>query len=438
MNFESMELIGVNMHNLAKKMWPINRCLVGPGILETLEIIKEELPEMSIKRVPSGYQAFDWTVPDSWEIKEAWIKDSFGNKIIDFKNNNLHVVAGSHAIDIKINLEELQEHLHSRPYQPTAVPYIASYYQKYWGFCLSDNQRRALSPGEYHVYIDAVIRPGDLTYGELLIQGSSKEEIFLSTYVCHPSMANNELSGPCVVTYLAKWIKSILKKKYSYRIIFIPETIGSIVYLSKNLDEMKKNIRAGFNVTCIGDERAYSYLPSRDGDTISDLAAIHVLSHLDKNYVKYSYLERGSDERQYCSPGVDLPIANIMRSKHEVYPEYHSSLDDLKLVTPKGLYGGYYALKKSIEVIENNCIPLAVIKCEPQMGRRGLYPNLSQQTSERKIHSEELRSKMNLLAYSDGKKTLLQIAQLINTPFWNLYQVARGLEQENLLRLNSI
>ena len=435
MDFESLEAIGEGMHSLAKKLWPINRCLVGPGILETLEIIKDELPEMSINKVPSGHKAFDWTVPNSWEVKEAWIKDVEGNKIVDFSTHNLHIVAGSHSVNQKLTLDQLQEHLHSRPYQPTAIPYIASYYKPYWGFCLQDELRKNLKPGEYHAYIDAVIEPGFLTYGEILIKGNSTNEIFLSTYICHPSMANNELSGPCVATYLAKWIKSIPERRYSYRIIFIPETIGSIVYLSKNHEQLKRDIKAGFNITCIGDEKEYSYLPSRMGDSISDRAAKHALSFIKPDFKQYSYLERGSDERQYCSPGMDLPIATIMRSKYEEFPEYHSSLDDLELVTPSGLFGGYMALKRSIDIIENNYTPIAVTMCEPQLGKRGLYPNLSQKTAEVKVHGRDIRLMMNLLAYSDGKLDLLSISEIIQTKFDDVFKVAKILENSELLKL---
>jgi aminopeptidase-like protein len=267
-----------------------------------------------------------------------------------------------------------------------------------------------------------------LNYGELLIPGKSDEEVFISTYVCHPSMANNELSGPVVTTAIAQWIQTLPERRYTYRIVFIPETIGSLVYLSRHLDHLKQHVIAGFNVTCIGDERAYSYLPSRAGDTLSDQAAKHVLRHIDPQFVSYSWLDRGSDERQYCAPGVDLPIATIMRSKYGEYPEYHTSLDDLNLVTPAGLKGGYLALKLALEVIEQNILPNITVLGEPQLGKRGLYPNISRNRLD-----GGTQALMNLLTYCDGKRTLLEIADLIGQPMWDLVPFVEQLKEYGLL-----
>ena len=270
-----------------------------------------------------------------------------GTKICNFSENNLHLLGYSIPFRGKLSLKELKEHLFTLPDQPNAIPYITSYYEERWGFCLKHEQFQNLKDGEYEVFIDTELFNGELNYGELLIKGESEKEVFLSTYVCHPSMANNELSGPTVVTFLAKWLLSIKKPRFSYRIIFIPETIGSISYLSLNHEQMKKKVFAGFNVSCVGDDRSYSYIPSRDGNSISDKIALHVLNWIDPNFVKYSWLDRGSDERQYCAPGIDLPIASIIRTKYGKYPEYHTSLDDLKVVaTPKGLDGGYWAIRR--------------------------------------------------------------------------------------------
>jgi aminopeptidase-like protein len=325
----------------------------------------------------------------------------------------------------------LQEHLHSLPDQPEAIPYITSYYKAYWGFCLSHHQRQTLKKGNYRVKIDTELKNGSLSYGELIIPGQSSQEIFLSSYICHPSMANNELSGPCLLTYLARWIASLSERRYTYRIIFIPETIGSIMYISKHLDELKENVKAGFIVTCIGDERSYSYLPSRAGDTLSDKAALHALSHIDPNFKRYSYLNRGSDERQYCSPGVDLPMATIMRSKYGTYPEYHTSLDNLQLVTPKGLAGGYTALRLALEVIEKNITPVNTVVCEPHLSKRGLYPTLSTKST-----GAIVSKMMNLLAYSDGKHSLLEIADIIGIPFWELYPIFETLRENRVLTVS--
>ena len=251
---------GKDIYNLCEKLWPITRSITGSGVRETLGIIQQEIPDLTIHEVLTGTQCFDWEIPKEWNIRDAYIIDQNGNKVIDFKNSNLHVVSYSTPVNRTISLLELQQHLYSIPEQPNAIPYVTSYYQERWGFCLSENQRRALVEGDYQVCIDSELSNGSLTYGELIIPGKSKKEVFLSTYICHPSMANNELSGPTVTTYLAKWIQS-QPREYTYRIIFIPETIGSITYLSKNQQKLKENVSAGFNITCVGDDNAYSFLP---------------------------------------------------------------------------------------------------------------------------------------------------------------------------------
>jgi aminopeptidase-like protein len=279
----------------------------------------------------------------------------------------------------------------------------------------------------YKVFVDSDISDGCLNYGELIIPGSSEKEIFLSTYVCHPSMANNELSGPVIATYLSKWILS-KPRRYTYRIIFIPETIGSITYLSQNLPLMQKNIIAGFNLTCMGDERAYSYVPSRNGSTLADKAALSILNAKHPAFIKYSFLDRGSDERQYCSPGIDIPVISVMRSKYGTYPEYHTSLDDLSLVTPKGLQGGFEVIKDCLELIEKNKIYR--IKCygEPQLGRRGLYPTLGT-----KNMATYVNDMMNFIAYADGTNDLIEISNTIQVPAFRLYNIIDKLLVADLL-----
>jgi aminopeptidase-like protein len=363
--------LGQAMHDLATELFPLCRSITGDGIRETLRRLAKEAP-FTLHEVPTGTQAFDWKVPKEWNIREAYIEDASGKRIVDFKDNNLHVVGYSVPVDAQMSLAELQEHLHSLPAQPDAIPYVTSYYEEAWGFCLTDRARKELKEGTYHVRIDSDLKDGSLTYAELLIPGESKEEIFLSSYACHPSMANNELSGPVVLTYLAKWLQSA-PRRYSYRLIIIPETIGSLTYLGKNLQVMKERVIAGFNVTCVGDDRAYSYLPSRLGGTLADRAAIAVLEKTHPDFKKYSYLDRGGDERQYCSPGIDLPVVSVMRSKYGTYPEYHTSLDDLDIVTPSGFFGGYDALRQCLELLEANRVYRATTLGEPQLGRRGLY-----------------------------------------------------------------
>ena len=426
------ENVGKSMHGWATDLFPIARSLTGLGVRETLTYLKGLLPGVEIHSIASGTSVFDWTVPDEWAIRSAYIEDETGQRIVDFANNNLHVVGYSEPVDEWLDLDGLQEHLYSLPDQPDAIPYITSYYQRRWGFCLSHKQRERLKPGRYRAVIDSELKPGVLNYGELLIPGETKEEIFLSTYICHPSMANNELSGPVVTTAIAQWIQGLPNRRYTYRIVFIPETIGSLVYLSRHLDHLKQHVVAGFNVTCIGDERAYSYLPSRAENSLSDQAAKHVLRHIDPEFVSYSWLDRGSDERQYCAPGVDLPIATVMRSKYGEYPEYHTSLDDLNLVTPAGLGGGYTALQRAIEAIESNVIPVVTVLGEPQLGKRGLYPTLSTKGS-----TPAVRVMMNLISYCDGNHSLLDIADLIAQPIWELKPLLEPLVEHGLVELKA-
>ena len=421
--------IGLELYSLAKRLWPINRSITGEGVRETLSILKELNPKLSIHEVPSGKKVFDWEVPREWYVSDAYIITPSGKKICDFKDNNLHLLGYSIPVNRKINLKELQKHLYSIPGQPSAIPYVTSYYEERWGFCLSENERNLLEDGDYLVFIDSKLFNGSLSYGEILIKGDSDREIFLSTYVCHPSMANNELSGLVVCSYIANWFANKKNNRFSYRFVFVPETIGSIAYLSKHYVNLKKKVIAGFNVSCIGDERSYSYLPSRNGNTISDKAAKHVLKWIDPNYKTYSWLDRGSDERQYCSPGIDLPIASILRTKYGEYSEYHTSLDNLKdVVTPKGLNGGYLALRKTLELIEKNNIYKVNFLCEPQMSKRGLYPTLSDKNQ--KNYTKLL---MDFISFCDGENTLIDIAEKINVPAWNLYDLIEKLISEDLI-----
>ena len=421
------------MHRLATELWPINRSITGAGLRRTLAILQRELPEIVINAIPTGTPCFDWTVPEEWSITEAYIEDEAGARILDLADNTLHVMGYSTAVDAWFDLDDLQAHFHSLPDQPTAIPYVTSYYARRWGFCLTDVQRRALPRGRYHAVIRSRHDQGVLNYGEAVIRGESTREILLSTYVCHPSMANNELSGPVVTTALARWLKSRPRLAYTYRLLFIPETIGSIVYLSRHHAELKERVAAGYVISCIGDERTFSYLPSRMGGCLADVAARHVLGHLSPGYIAYTFLDRGSDERQYCSPGIDLPIASILRSKYGAYPEYHTSLDDLTLVTPAGLQGGLTAYQRVLECLEGNLIPTATVCCEPQLGRRGLYPTLSTKTS-----TAQVRAMIDLLAYADGQTSLLDIAVTIRQPMWTLIPLVESLVAAKLLTVQQL
>lgn len=420
--------IGQQMWSWAYDLFPILRSITGKGVRETFEYMSKVVPQLKVYNFKSGEKVFNWTIPDEWNLKSAYIENDKGDVVLDYKNNNLHIVSYSESINKKMSLSELDEHLYSLPSQKTAIPYVTSYYKKNWGFCLAHEQRIKLNDGIYKVCIDSEIKPGEMNYGEIIIPGESKEEIFLSTYICHPSMANNELSGPVVLMALANWLYSLKKRRYTYRIIFVPETIGSIAYLSKNLEEMKKNIVAGFVLTCVGDDLTYSYVPSRQGDTLADIAAIKILDSLDVEYKKYSFLDRGSDERQYCSPGVDLPVCSVMRSKYIEYPEYHTSLDNLDFVTSQGLMGGLMVYKKIIKLLESNYRYKATNLCEPQLGKYNLYPEVG--TKESYTNVTDL---LNFLAYADGDNDLIKISELIKKDVLEVMNLALTLERNNLI-----
>ncbi len=420
-------LIGNKMYALAAELFPICRSITGEGVRKTLNRLKKDIPEISLFEVESGTKVFDWIVPNEWKIEEAYVEDSEGIRIIDFKNNNLHLVGYSTPIDSVITLEELDRHLYSLKEHPGWIPYVTSYYKEGWGFCVSQKQRDNLKPGNYHVVIKSELFKGSLTYAELLIPGETEKEIFLSTYVCHPSMANNELSGPVVQLELANWLLNCKKRKYSYRMIWIPETIGSITYLSRNLASMKKNIIAGYNLSCVGDDKAISYVASKKEDTLADIAAKNVLHFCAPDYKYYSYLHRGSDERQYNAPGVDLPVCSVCCSKYHEYPEYHTSADDMSFISPKGLQRAFDIYKAIIEAIEHNTKYRVNCYCEPQLGPRGLYPTESFNRS-----SMSVQDMMNFIAYADGTLDLFGISKIIDCPVDKLHEIALKLKEADL------
>lgn len=420
---------GEVMYLLAKKLFPICRSITGNGFRESLGIIREVVPEIEITEVPTGTQVFDWTIPKEWNINGGYIETLKGDKIIDFIDCNLHVLGYSLPIDKIVSRDELYEHIFTQKEQPDWIPYVTSYYKERWGFCMSENQKKKLVDNEYHVKIDSKLENGSLTYGDLLIPGSTKDEILFSTYLCHPSMANNELSGPVLQTELIKYIKSLPKHRYSYRFVFIPETIGSITYCSQKLSLLQKNVKAGFVLSCVGDNKAYSYIASRYADTLADRVLKNVLGfHTNGEYVSYSFLKRGSDEREYCSPGVDLPVVGFCRTKYGVYPEYHTSADNMDLITPDGLQGAFDVMKKVIDALEYNFFYKVTCKGEPQLGKRGLYPTISQKGS----YSSVVAMK-NLLAYSDGRNDLIGISDIIEQPIDVLIPIINKMLDNNLM-----
>ena len=418
---------GSRMYALAEELFPVCRSITGEGIRFTLKRLQREVPEMILHEVPSGTKVFDWIIPKEWKIEEAYIEDSEKKRIVDFKANNLHVVGYSVPVDEIVSLAKLDEHIYSLPDHPDWIPYVTSYYKERWGFCMSHNQRLSLKEGNYHVVVKSRLFNGSLTYAELIIPGKSKKEIFLSTYVCHPSMANNELSGPVVQIELAKWLLHKKNRKYTYRLIWIPETIGAITYLSRNLEIMKKNVIAGYNLTCVGDDKAVSYVASRNSNTLADIAAKNILHFMAPDFVAYDFLHRGSDERQYNAPGVDLPVCSVCRSKYHEYPEYHTSADNMSMISPDGLKKSYEIYKEIIDALEYNTKYKVNCYCEPQLGPRGLYPTESFNRS-----SVSVQDMMNFIAYADGSHDLFEISEIIGVPVRRLHEIAMKLEKTEL------
>ena len=417
---------------LAKKLYPINRSITGKGVVKTLKIIKaSHLPKLKIKKIKSGTSVYDWKIPPEWNIKNAFIKDESGKKIIDYKKNNLHIVSYSKKINKYVGKEELNEHLFSIPKKPKAIPYVTSYYKTFWGFCLSHQERKKIKGKKFFVHINSNFNnKGFLSYGELYLKGKSSKEILITTYVCHPSMANDEVSGPVVATFVAKYFKN-LKNKYSLRFIFIPETIGAIAYIHKHCEKLKKNIIASYCLSCIGDNRNYSIILSKYGNALSDSTALEALKNLKIKYKKYSFLHRGSDERQFNSPGVEIPMTVISRTKFGNYPEYHTSLDNFEVVTEKGLKGGFKVVKKIIDLFQSKIIPVSTVVCEPMLSKRKLYPTTST-LRKNQIHQNE-KNILHFMSYSDGKNDLERISTLINLPINKVTKIFKFLVKRNLI-----
>ena len=423
--------LGQEMYNLCERIFPICRSITGDGVRETLLILKEHYPELNVCEIPSGTKVFDWTIPKEWNIRDAWIKDSKGNKIVDFQKNNLHVVGYSVPTNLHMDLGELKKIIHTQPEQPDVIPYVTSYYKERFGFCMTQDMLDSLQEDEYHVFIDSELVEGSMTYGEIIIPGNTDDEILLSTYCCHPSMANNECSGLVLTIFLANWIASMQNRRFTYRILIMPETIGAIAYINKNLLELKQKIKAGFVMTCVGDNNAYSYVASKYGDTLADKVAKNVLGYYCPQYKSYTFLQRGSDERQYNAPGVDLPVCDICRSKFHEYPEYHTSKDNMDFISPEGLQGAYDVYKMCIEVLEKNYCYMVNFLCEPQLGKRGLYPTISQKGSY-----DSVKVMTDFIAYADGKNDLIDISNIIGVSAHELIDVADRLLENGIIKVS--
>lgn len=417
------------MYDLCAKLFPYCRSITGDGVRKTLHDLKAVVPEMTLHEVPSGTRVFDWTVPKEWRIRDAWIKNSKGEKVLDFHETNLRVMGYSLPLDEKMSLDELKKIIYTQPDQPDVIPYVTSYYKERSGFCMTQLEKDALPEDTYHAYIDSELFDGSLTYGEVILPGETDDEILLSTYDCHPSMANNELSGPAVSIYLAKWLKSLPHRHYTYRFVYIPETIGSITYMSQgdHLAHMKKHVKAGFNLSCVGDDRTYTYVASRYGDTLADRVAKNVLHFHYPKYEARSFLYRGSDERQYNAPGIELPVCAVCRSKYGEYPEYHTSKDDMGLISPSGLEGAYRAYQLILEALEANRTYRVTCYGEPQLGKRGLYPTISQKGSY-----DGIKAMTDFIAYADGRNDLIAISDRIDVPVHDLIPIAEKMVEAGL------
>ena len=421
-------------YNLAeKKLFKINRSITGKGIVETLNIIKNQFRNLKIKKIKAGTKVFDWIIPPEWNVNNAYVIDKNNVKIIDFKNNNLHLISYSKFVNKKIKKVELLRHLHSIPSKPNAIPYLTTYYKKYWGFCVNDFQKKNIKKNYnendiFKVLIDSKFnKNGFLKYGELLIPGRSTQEILISTYICHPSMANNELSGPIVSMGLIEFFK---KKKIekSLRFLFIPETIGSIAFLNKNYNKLKNKLIGGYNLSCIGDNKLHSCILSKYNNSPSDHALLEAYKKLNIKFKKFSFLKRGSDERQFNSPGIDFPITSIFRSKYGEYGEYHTSLDNFNFISFEGIKGGYSVAKKAIQILSKKIIPKTIISCEPFLSKRKIkFNNL--------IKVKDIKSNiLHFLQYSDGKNDLSKISKFINIKFLETKKIYNLLIKNKLLK----
>ncbi|MBR0659897.1 DUF4910 domain-containing protein [Neoroseomonas oryzicola] len=421
------EETGAALHALVAELYPICRSITGDGVRRTLAILDRYLP-LTLHEVPTGTQVFDWTVPREWRIREAFIEAADGTRVVDFGVHNLHVVNYSTAVDAVLPLQELRRHIHTLPAQPDLIPYRTSYYEDRWGFCMSHTALAALPEGTYRARIDAEHFEGSLTYGECLLRGETEEEVLLSAHACHPSLANDNCSGMAVLALLAARMAG-RRTRLSYRFVFAPGTIGAITWLARNQAHTHR-IRHGLIVAGVGDAGAPTYKRSRRGDAPIDRIMAHVLRHQTPGARLRDFSPYGYDERQYCSPGFDLPVGLLQRSPFGEFPEYHTSADDLALVRPEQLAGALALIEAAIEVIEQdrrlrNTLPF----CEPQLGRRGLYGALGGDANAAKRNMAMLW----LLNQSDGTRSLLDIAERADMPFATIAATAAVLEREGLL-----
>jgi aminopeptidase-like protein len=416
------------------RLWPICRSITGNGLRESFKILKEIIP-LQLSEIPTGTKVFDWEIPMEWNINDAYIITPNGNKICDFKENNLHVVNYSLPVDKIVEYGELIQHLKFLIDQPDAIPYVTSYYEEYWGFCISKSEFDQLpKEGEYRVVIESTLEKGSLTYGDLVLKGSSKKEILFSSYLCHPSMANNELSGPLCLAFLYNKIVKIPNRKYTYRFVLAPETIGTIAYLKNNNEILSKNLIGGYIITCCGDRGVFNYKMSKNENSIIDRVAKHILKYSNLNHNIIPFSVGGSDERQYCSPGFNFSVGSLMRTPYQQFKEYHNSLDNKSFISFNSLIDTIEVYFKFVELLEINDYLFNNIQfCEPQLGKRGLYPN----EFEPDFNREELHRLLHLLSFSNGKNDLIYIAEKRNELALNFKNSIDKCINQNLLLIHN-
>jgi aminopeptidase-like protein len=422
---EDLGALGEALHEAMDRLYPICRSISGDGVRATLDVLGETL-DLERHGVPSGTQVFDWTVNDEWNVRDAYIADRQGRRVVDFRKSNLHLVSYSTPVRGTLTLDELRPHLHTLPDRPDWIPYRTTYYNRDWGFCLSENQLRAMDEGPYDVVVDTTIAPGELTYGELVLPGDTSDEVLISAHVCHPSLANDNLSGIVVATELARTLASLENRRFTYRFLFAPGTIGSITWLSRNADVLP-HVRHGLVLTGLGGPGPLVYKRTRHGGRSVDRAAGHVVARRGGEIRDYS--PYGYDERQFNAIGFDLPFGRLSRTPHGEYPEYHTSADDLSFVKPVELAESYLTVMEIVDVLENderyeNLSPYG----EPQLGKRGIYP-----TTGGKPATDAVMAMLWVLAYSDGSASLLDIASIAGTDFSALRGAAGTLEAAGLL-----
>jgi aminopeptidase-like protein len=422
---------GGRMMALARDLYPICRSITGNGVRETLDIVKQRIP-LEIVEVPTGTPVLDWEVPNEWNIRDAHISNSKGERVVDFNKSNLHVVGYSAPIDAEMTLDELSPHLHTLPDHPDWIPYRTGYFSDTWGFCLSENVRQSLSSGErYRAVIDATLEPGHLTYGELVIGGQTDQEVLLSAHTCHPSLANDNLSGIGLLVEIAELLARHQEKlRYTYRLLFAPGTIGAITWLAQNEDKLDR-MASGLVVSCVGDGGGPLYKRSRRGDGLIDQAMGHVLAHsgIESASVK-DFWPYGYDERQYCSPGFNLPVGLFQRSQYGEFPQYHTSADDLDFIAAEHLAVSLDLVLQALGIVETSCAFLNTSpKGEPQLGRRGLYNAIGGQNDSAELQLAILW----VLNLSDGEHSLLDIAERAGIPYERVQRVATLLEDAELL-----